>query len=212
MARSQDSILAGRRVFVSRHTGGAHEFLVDNTPTGGVSQGKPDAVTWRRVCQAEFEQQPGTALLARFLYVPSGATEFEALASWDLAAVGGMTRVKASWDTGVTTASATVERALEGEDDADGAEKQDPGAQWGQLRHQVAPIIRPPNAANDFAIAEDFGEWPSVTLEVEDKGRGARRGHLRRAPLRDPPLDGRRRSPERPRWARRRPVVRLLRA
>jgi hypothetical protein len=173
LAQSQDSILVGRRVFVSRHTGGAHEFLVDNTATGGVAQGKPDAVTWRRVAHARFEQQPSTALLARFLYVPSGATEFNAGGTWDLSGVGGMTRVVATWENGTSSETATVERTLDGEDDADGAEKLDPGAQWGQLQHYVAPVIRPANAANDFADAEAFAEWPTVTIEVEDKG-GAR--------------------------------------
>jgi hypothetical protein len=177
MALAQDSILGGRRTLLSRHTGGSHEFLVDNTATGGGSQGKPDAVTWRRTAFARLEQQPGTALLVRFLYAPSGASEFNAGGTWDLSGVGGMTRVTAQWDTGTATANATVERTLDGEDDADGAEKQDPGAQWGQLQHQVAPLMLPPGAVNDFSVAEDYSEWPTVTLAVEDKG-GARVLHM----------------------------------
>ncbi|HET6494117.1 MAG TPA: hypothetical protein VFH61_01990 [Thermoleophilia bacterium] len=176
-ARSVDSTLGGRRMVLSRHTGGAHQFLVDSTATGGASQGKPDAVTWRRVAFDRFEQQAGTALVVRIVYVPSGASEYQDLASWELSGVGGQVRVTVSWSLGGSSESTSVERTLDGEVDPDGAEQLGDGAQWGQLQHQVATIIRPGDAANDFAVAAAFSEWATTELAVEDRG-GARVVHV----------------------------------
>jgi hypothetical protein len=170
MARSLDSTLGGRRVVLSRHTGGSHEWLVDNTATGGVTQAHPDAVSWRRVAFARFEQQAGTALVVRVIYVPSGASEFFGLATWDLSGVGGQVRVVVDWDIDGSSATTTVERTLDGEEDADGAELQED-------QHTVATIVRPPNAPNDFAKARTYSEWVTTTLAVEDRG-GARVIHV----------------------------------
>jgi hypothetical protein len=179
MAVAQDSIVAsGRRLLFSRTTGGAHEFLVDNTATGGGTQGKPDAVTWRRVGEARTEQAPGTALVVRFLAAPAGASEYFDALNWPLSGVGGESRVIVTWtNEDGQTATATAARTWLGEEDADGAEQQDPGAQWSQLQHFVVPVMRPPDVANDLAEAAKFSEWVTVDIVCEDKG-GARVIHI----------------------------------
>jgi hypothetical protein len=126
------------------------------------------------VTEATLEQQAGTALLARVTYVPSGASVYDNSGLWDLAGVGGMIRISVTFTNKVgDTATTESTHTLDGENDADGAEKLDPGAQWGQLQHKVFPIIQAANAANDFADAEKYSEWNTVTIAIDHKG-GAR--------------------------------------
>ena len=180
MAFAQDSALAGRRCLASRHTGGSQEFLVDNTSSGGGSQGKPDQDTWRRVARFWVEQQPATSIVARFLAAPSGASEYQSAGGpWQILGIGGETRVRFDWTdpTATYTDSQEVVFTPINEIDADGAEQAGDGAQWAQLEHFVATGIAPTDALSLAAEASKWSEWPTLELNFEDRG-GARILHV----------------------------------
>ena len=173
IARKQDTILDGRRVLVSRHMGGSDEWLVESSATGGGTQGKPTSTDWRNVLVARTEMHPGQVLVARTLAIPSGATEFSEPPIWPLFGVQGDTRMIVDFANvdGDTTQN-TVQFALAGALDPDGAEEAGPSAAWAQLRHYVAHV-RPDGAANSFVTAKKWSDEVTITVTVADRG-GAR--------------------------------------
>lgn len=178
-ARSQDSVLNGRRLAVSQHPGGCDEWLVDNQATGGGTQTKPDSTTWRVVHRTKFELMPGSVLIARVLAVPSGATEefVVATATWDNDGNQGAVKFSLSYDNvAADSDSQTVQIELPPSAEDDGVELADAGAAWSQLQHHVVVNVRPSAVANDPAELAKWSEWPTVTCAVEHRG-GARVVH-----------------------------------
>jgi hypothetical protein len=177
--RSQDSVLAGRRLLVSQHTGGCNEWLVDSVATGGFGQSKPLATVWRVVARARTELMAGAVLVARVIAVPSGATEYFGAGSRYLfdGASGAVRFVIDYINTSVQTASETVIMPLASSDQADGVEDDSTaGRAWQQLQHRAVLNVRPADVAEDQAEAAKWSEWPTVTMSVEHRG-GARVVH-----------------------------------
>jgi hypothetical protein len=179
-ARAQNSILAGRRVLLSRHMGGSTSWLADNSATGGASQAHPEPGIWRETWRARVEQQAGTELEVRVLSAPSGQTEVEVpgLGIWEGQGVGGDTRVVVGWEnTAADTASEDVEFTLGQAQDPGGVEDPEVGSAWARLLHSYRLAVRPAAAFNSQAEASKWSEWPTLDLEVSDRG-GARVVHM----------------------------------
>jgi hypothetical protein len=173
--KSQDTVLAGRRIVLSVDGGGSLEWQVGNDATGTVSQNYPDPALWRTVAETQFELAAGNCLELRALALPSGATEtFDGGSAWPLYGVSGAIRLTAVYHhvDGVTPDQTIVaEKAIPAALGVDGLASVEPGGAWGQVIHIHIPNIKPAgNTPEDIAARS---EWPRVHLTLEYRG-GAR--------------------------------------
>ena len=173
---SADANPIGRRVLVSQHMGGVHEFLVPST-TPVPAQTYPEVGVWREVSVTHAELTPGCALDVRLVAAPSGHHEWYNLGAgaWESSGGHGTVRVTVDYANALgQTDSVSAEFPIAPSLEDDYAEPATAGQFWNALQFFSLPIMHPTLAvAQSPTQRTKWSEDTTITITVEHEG-GAR--------------------------------------